>query len=43
MPAHPGSIVQALLNAATLAPERPALLFNRDTWTYRRLLDAATA
>jgi len=43
MPAHPGSIVQALLNAATLTPERPALLFGGATWTYQRLLADAGA
>lgn len=43
MPLHPGSIVQALLDAAQERPERPALLFGGDTWTYRRLLDDARA
>jgi malonyl-CoA/methylmalonyl-CoA synthetase len=43
MPAHPGSIVQALLHAARLTPERPALLFGEETWTYQRLLADAGA
>jgi malonyl-CoA/methylmalonyl-CoA synthetase len=43
VPTHPGSIVQALLNAADRTPEKPALLFGGDTWTYRRLLHDALA
>jgi malonyl-CoA/methylmalonyl-CoA synthetase len=43
VPRHPGSIVQALINNVTLAPEHPALLFGGATWTFRRLLDDATS
>ncbi len=43
MPWHPGSIVQALLNAVHVSPGRPALLFGDRTWTYQDLVDGAAA
>ena len=43
MPSHPGSIVQALLNAASVSPGQPALHFGDRIWTYQDLLDGAAA
>jgi len=43
VPWHPGSIVQALLNAVHVSPGRPALLFGDRTWTYQDLVDGAAA
>ncbi|HEY8744145.1 MAG TPA: AMP-binding protein, partial [Chloroflexota bacterium] len=42
-PRHPGSIVQALLNAAETAPHQTAMFFGGKAWTYQHLLDDATA